>query len=80
MNQLLEKASSHTSHLDSKLEQHSKYMEKEYIEFFKSRRRIKEEWSQFSSSVQAKLDQQLEQICEYEEHLAKVNLNDNIIA
>lgn len=78
--QLYESLGSSNANTELKLTQHSQFVEKEYIEFFKSRRRIKDEWAQFSQQVQDKIDQQLQLIADYEDHLARINLNDNIIA
>lgn len=52
-------------------------IELEYIEFFKSRAKVRKEWNNYVSKAENKLQEVIETIQQYENHLVKMNENDS---
>jgi hypothetical protein len=51
-------------------------MESEYIEFFKSRKKIRIEWSAYLSKSQEEYNKLVDTIQNYESNLIQMNTND----
>lgn len=66
--------------ISEELEKHKKYIETEYIEFFKSRQRIKSEWGQYCRKQHESVELYRSEILEWDHKIHSLAANDQRLA
>lgn len=66
--------------MDDNFADHKRTIELEYQEFFKSRQRIRAEWSMYIQKTSQQVDSLVDSVVEYDSHLQKMNGNDSKLA